>query len=430
MKHLFLLLAFIPSIVFCQHFKISEIPATYYTIDKISQVLYFQDLYTDTVRDVNLKDMSIKISNFPSLPVFKNLSHQAIYCENKNLYLYDFKSDSNYILIKGIDNIGNNLPNKILALSHPLYVISPNDNYFLFDTHNETLYYSFLDSSVHHLGFEIYGAVDWNSDTSFIFQNNNDALLEYSIKKSSIDTIIYATGNITGYAYNIKNNILAYGLHKLSPQIIFHYFDNNVDSIAFDFFRDYPNSYCRDPIAPFFLKWSPDFNNLVFFLTHATVSASGIYLYNLDSSKIYQITDCMDGGLKYFLNWANTDTIIFANTTDQLLYGFNAASVITSITSKRSIIPSNEIIISCYPNPFNLNTFFRIKTSLKGSFKINIYDALGRLVKIIDAGSGLNNISWDGTNNYKQTVSSGLYFAIAENSNHLKSNTLKILLIK
>jgi len=66
-----------------------------------------------------------------------------------------------------------------------------------------------------------------------------------------------------------------------------------------------------------------------------------------------------------------------------------------------------------YPNPFNLST--RIVYSIPFPQKVNItiFDILGNKVKTLykgEAQSGINNISWNGTNDQNNVVGSGIYF--------------------
>ncbi len=66
-----------------------------------------------------------------------------------------------------------------------------------------------------------------------------------------------------------------------------------------------------------------------------------------------------------------------------------------------------------YPNPFNPVT--KIKYTLKYDSKVTltIYNILGQLVKeVVDSfeSKGLKEVLWDGTNEYGNQVSSGVYF--------------------
>jgi hypothetical protein len=67
-----------------------------------------------------------------------------------------------------------------------------------------------------------------------------------------------------------------------------------------------------------------------------------------------------------------------------------------------------------YPNPFNPSTTIQFSVPAAAAVYLAVYDVHGRLVKnLVDLEhyhQGIHNVSWDGTNNYGQRVSSGTYF--------------------
>ena len=75
-----------------------------------------------------------------------------------------------------------------------------------------------------------------------------------------------------------------------------------------------------------------------------------------------------------------------------------------------------------------------MKLPQKSKVEITIYGITGRKIKILVSGyfnGGLYNISWDGTNQIGQPVSSGVYIynlkAIANNKTYNKSAKLILL---
>ena len=86
--------------------------------------------------------------------------------------------------------------------------------------------------------------------------------------------------------------------------------------------------------------------------------------------------------------------------------------------------------ISCYPNPFNSSTVIYLSGfDPDARLSVKIYDLLGRQVRSFrDLYGPENSIAWDGTDDYANRLSSGIYFVRAEASNFGK--TVKILLIK
>jgi hypothetical protein len=66
-----------------------------------------------------------------------------------------------------------------------------------------------------------------------------------------------------------------------------------------------------------------------------------------------------------------------------------------------------------YPNPFNPETVIEYTQPKNSAVKINIFDSLGHLVITLippDQSMGTHKINWDGANNKKCKVPSGVYF--------------------
>jgi hypothetical protein len=85
-----------------------------------------------------------------------------------------------------------------------------------------------------------------------------------------------------------------------------------------------------------------------------------------------------------------------------------------------------------YPNPFNPQTTIAFTMKERARVKIDVYNVSGELVKTLldetrDAGA-YSNVTWNGTNNAGQTVSSGVYFYRLVTNNF--SQTKKMVLLK
>ena len=66
-----------------------------------------------------------------------------------------------------------------------------------------------------------------------------------------------------------------------------------------------------------------------------------------------------------------------------------------------------------FPNPFNPMTAIRYDLSASGPVKLRIYDAGGRLVRVLQDGpqaAGPQSVVWDGRNDGASPVASGVYF--------------------
>lgn len=416
-----------------QEFQLSDIPSESYTIDKFSQTVYAKDLFSDTVREINLSTMEVVNTNYQILPVFGNTKHIAAYAlettpdnSNYEIYLYNFQNDSTWLLIDSAGYLYN---------LEGIMKFSPNDQNLYYANN----YFSFDDSSTHSLqiiGLDPTYLPKWNSDSTLIYISNSNSILQYSINSKKTDTLVTVSEyeDISGYSYNKKYHILAYSIYEDPPKIYFHYTDKNIpDSIIFDPARDEPDVACWQTfIALTWLSWSPDEKNLAFFTTFGTLSSAGIYLYNLDSNKVFHITDCGHYGLKYFLHWANNDTIIYSDASRQRLFGFDISSAITSINFRNNINSSIDFTISSYPNPFNLSTTINIDYNLydHNPIKIKVYDILGKLIKSINVSPQTKEVIWNARDNSGKIVTSGVYFVTAEINNKVKSNVIKVILTK
>ena len=125
-----------------------------------------------------------------------------------------------------------------------------------------------------------------------------------------------------------------------------------------------------------------------------------------------------------FICYMMHDSIIYLIQTDE--------NGIVSIHNNE-IISINELILSNYPNPFNMNTnvYFEA-TNLHKNARIEIYNIKGGLVcelEIRNLKLGINTVVWTGTDNNHNQVSSGIYLYRIK-SDGFVSKTAKMTLIK
>ncbi len=93
--------------------------------------------------------------------------------------------------------------------------------------------------------------------------------------------------------------------------------------------------------------------------------------------------------------------------------------------------PENYLLSQNYPNPFNAETqiYFIVKDF--SNVELTVYNALGQKVKTLVKGdyqSGEYRIIWDGTNENREGVSSGIYFYKLQIGSHSESR--KMILAK
>jgi PKD repeat protein len=97
-----------------------------------------------------------------------------------------------------------------------------------------------------------------------------------------------------------------------------------------------------------------------------------------------------------------------------------------------TITPLETRLLDAYPNPFNPKTtiLFSIGES-SDRVNISVYNIKGQLVKTLVNGTygrGSYDVEWDGEDNYRNKVSSGIYFLRMETS--IGVETKKMLLLK
>ncbi len=94
-------------------------------------------------------------------------------------------------------------------------------------------------------------------------------------------------------------------------------------------------------------------------------------------------------------------------------------------------ISPNTATISNYPNPFNPETTIAMNIPADGYASLKIYNVKGQLVTtLVDdfVEAGINNITWKGTDDNNNPVTSGIYFYKLETGN--QSVTSKMIMLK
>jgi fibronectin type 3 domain-containing protein len=82
-----------------------------------------------------------------------------------------------------------------------------------------------------------------------------------------------------------------------------------------------------------------------------------------------------------------------------------------------SFIPTDFILHSNYPNPFNVSTTIKYEIPRDTELNISIFDIRGRFVREMHSGpqqAGYHAIQWNGLNDRDQGVASGLYFILLQ----------------
>ena len=98
---------------------------------------------------------------------------------------------------------------------------------------------------------------------------------------------------------------------------------------------------------------------------------------------------------------------------------------------KKNLVPLEFTLGNNYPNPFNPITRFNYSLSENANVKIIVYDINGREIKVLvndTESAGNKSTIWDGTNNFGEHVSTGLYFYKIQAADFVK--TKKMVLLK
>ncbi|MDZ7375881.1 MAG: T9SS type A sorting domain-containing protein, partial [candidate division KSB1 bacterium] len=111
----------------------------------------------------------------------------------------------------------------------------------------------------------------------------------------------------------------------------------------------------------------------------------------------------------------------------------NESDIIGHTTGIKQKRVSHELIYDLsqnYPNPFNPTTTIAYRIGKKGAVELSIYNVLGQKIKtLVDEVKPAGNyqVSWDGTNQLGQLVSSGIYFYSLKSGEFIKTNKMVLL---
>jgi hypothetical protein len=401
MKRIFIITIFyiiIPLAVSAQSFKISHVKAKHYSYDKFTNDIYYASLYNGDLWVKNLKTSNISPCPFPSIPAFANNSHRCVYFSNDSIIIYNFENGTQYF----IDSSGSDD-----------YTFSPNDQYLLFYEH----YFSFEDSSIHQMYFSpVYDFdYEWVNENKILISFTPDFLFLYDFITNDYDTIFGGRNyEFSAFAYNKNQELLYYSPDDDTyPQIHTLEISSHSDSLIFDSMNDTDNVCWSLPNYLKAMEWSHDYKRMAFF-SYILESGGGIYLYDSDSGKVYLYTDCGgEGGEEYLVKWLNKDTIVYVDSRDEYIYGFNFNKPLAIIEDQNRNY-STGFRLSTYPNPFNGS----VNISLEGKIgrpEIILYNINGEEIKRFDnlSGSGNKyNQIWNGSNESGENVSSGIYFIL------------------
>lgn len=94
-------------------------------------------------------------------------------------------------------------------------------------------------------------------------------------------------------------------------------------------------------------------------------------------------------------------------------------------------VPKRYTLHQNYPNPFNPQTTIGFELPIKSDVKLSIYDITGKLIKILvdeEKEAGYHSVVWNGTDENKKRIASGLYFYQIESDGY--NQVKRCLLLK
>lgn len=139
-------------------------------------------------------------------------------------------------------------------------------------------------------------------------------------------------------------------------------------------------------------------------------------------------TPLRDGNIaEISLNLKDKETHFTVTGTAEL--NANYSTELGNLTVKQ--IPNQFELSQNYPNPFNPTTTIKYQLAQNSKVTLEIYDMLGQRIKTLVndvQDAGYYSVSWDGSNNFGQQVSSGIYIYRLQAGSFVK--TLKMNLLK
>lgn len=133
----------------------------------------------------------------------------------------------------------------------------------------------------------------------------------------------------------------------------------------------------------------------------------GIFYSNTNGNSWTQLTNQYSVST---LAFAPESSILYIGTFTGL-YSYNHTP--TGISTENSIVPEQVTLLQNYPNPFNNQTTIPYYLPQGSQVFLTIYNLQGQMIKYLVYGyhtSGEYEVKWDGTNNQRISVSTGLYF--------------------
>ncbi len=121
----------------------------------------------------------------------------------------------------------------------------------------------------------------------------------------------------------------------------------------------------------------------------------------------------------------------FNRAYSKTIFVINPDTSEVNATDKVDLTPRKFDLFQNYPNPFNPTTEIKYQIPYTSMVRLKIFNILGQLIKTLvnsDQRAGNYQVRWNGTNNYGEKVSSGIYIYRIESGNFISNK--KMILLK
>ena len=377
-----------------------------------------------------------------------NPGDQVVY----TLKIDDEQSFSSPLIFSNVSDTNYTLTTNLIADSTYYWNVIATDQFGLETTSLET--YQFTIGNLAPSSFSLLTPA--NNDTVF----NLDPILiwEESIDPIESDSIYYtlfygldSTFNVADTVDNIFKNshqvsdlndhvnyfwkIMATNNHGASTISNIFQFFTFAAPMAFELISPIQDDTVTTDNIVF--KWHPAFDpnplgkidyTLYFDISKLFVQSTAI---SDISDTTYAFTDSLTNNKNYFWTVVAVDNDSFVTVSpDTFNFWVNdTPSIVSDLNSQA--LPSEYGLSQNYPNPFNPITTIKYQLPKTSLITINIYNVLGHLIRTLveeKQEAGYHSIIWDGKDNNKQKVSSGIYLYTLKANNFVK--TRKLVFIK
>jgi FlgD Ig-like domain len=242
------------------------------------------------------------------------------------------------------------------------------------------------------------------------YKDRYDNSYQYTVK-SFYDTIMSNGKTYTYLCGKQDTNIVYYRYYRQSGSKVYKYSTSeNKEFLWCDFSKS-----VNDTVAINYFEKQGDtvivtmLYNQEIEMFGAKRKQWGFYQKYLNSylDGIYEVTDSIGVTYEQY-----TEADFFNYLSGAIINNINYGNI-TSIKADGLNKINKLILFQNYPNPFNNSTVISIILFSKEDVTVNVFDILGREIRKLFQGSSPNGnvrIMWDGKNDSREDVPSGIYF--------------------